>query len=265
MLQAKLLFPRITADEAAQQRDKIAQQHVTEHPLQVIVKRGPGRPPQPRPLPLADAAAAAAAQPVSQKRVNWFSSPYINDVLTAYRRYASAKLAIEFLKRSSVDGRFDSLSDSTVRAWFSKEDKMQLLPRFQAQFDEGRAAARGGRVPMLPVGVQEEVKRVLLQLRATGAAISTHVIRWTMRAVFHERDPSLLASLQLSQQWICGWVRDSLEWSWRHRTTAASKLPLDWEEQGMLMAKRIAVKMVRHNVSPYTCLHYSATSYPFLM
>ena len=37
--------------------------------------------------------------------------------------------------------------------------------------------------------------------------------------------------------------------SWRKATTAASKLPNDWEEQGLQMAMRIAAAMALHKVS----------------
>jgi catechol-2,3-dioxygenase len=100
--------------------------------------------------------------------------------------------------------------------------------------------------------VEQECKRVLLRLRESGMPVNGHVIRWTLRAVFTEKCPSLLDNLRLSQQWISYWARSKMSWRWRRRTTAASKLPLDWEQLGVEMAKRVGYRMGMNNVSKHT-------------
>jgi hypothetical protein len=71
-----------------------------------------------------------------------------------------------------------------------------------------------------------------------------------MRAICQQQCPGLLANLTLSESFITRWVRDALNWRWRASTTAASKLPLDWEDQGIRMAMRMAALMSLHQVSP---------------
>ena len=164
-------------------------------------KRKPGRPPK---LPQKLAASPDPAPPAKKARTghytNWFSSPYINDVLQALERHSyNFKRAVDWLKQHAPDGRFQRLSDSTVRAWFEKGTH-SLLPSFQQQLNVGQSLARGGRP---------------------------------------------------SQQWISAWVRSKLQWRWRSRTTAASKLPIDWEQQGVQMAKRVAYRMGMNNVSTH--------------
>ncbi len=78
--------------------------------------------------------------------------------------------------------------------------------------------------------------------------MNARVIRWVMRAVMQQMAPALLDSLTLSQTFISRWAREQLQWRWRSRTTAASKLPLDWEVQGVQMAMRIAANMEMHRV-----------------
>lgn len=88
------------------------------------------------------------------------------------RHGGSAKLrAVAALKREAVDGRYETLSDSTVRSWFGPDKT--LLPRFQAQLDAGVAASRGGRPGSLPAAVEDEVKQTLQKLRDTGAPLKT--------------------------------------------------------------------------------------------
>ena len=154
------------------------------------------------------------------------------------------------LQRTYSDGRFDRLSHSTLGCWFDKQHR--LLPQFQKQLDEHVAAARGrgrSRVFDDAPAVEQQIKRVLLQMRTAGAPLNSRIIHWVMRAVIQEQRPDLLRHATLSQQFISAWARSQLHWRWRARTTAASKLPADWEDQGLLMAKRIAATMEMHKVS----------------
>jgi hypothetical protein len=259
MQQSKLSFQRISADSAQKQRDSAATKWEEEHPpvqpAAALPKRGPGRPPKKREL----ATAAEEAPPAQKARTgvytNWFSSPYINDVLQALERHSyNVKRAVAALKQHAPDARYERLSDSTVRAWFEKGTHT-LLPSFQQQLDANKALTRGSRPPQMSVAVEEECKSVLLRLRDSGLPVNSHVIRWTLRAVFSKQSPQLLQNLRLSQQWISNWVRAKLHWRWRARTTAASKLPIDWEQQGVQMAKRVAYRMGMNNVSTNIFTH----------
>jgi len=96
-------------------------------------------------------------------------------------------------------------------------------------------------------------------MRAAGAPINCRVIRWVMLAVLQEANPALLLRYQLSQPFISRWAQQQLDWRWRARTTAASKLPADWEAQGVLMAKRIAAAMEMHDVHPSLVINLDQT------
>jgi hypothetical protein len=257
MSQPMLSFQRISADDAQKQRDSIAVKFEEERLAAAAAaapvvapqpKLRPGRPPKKRELVNADI--PPPQKPRTGGYTNWFSSPYINDVLQALRlNDYIAKRAVAALKRNAPDQRYERLSDSTVRGWFQKGTHA-LLPHFQEQLDAMQASKRSsGRPPSMNAAVEEECKRVLLRLRESGLPVNSHVIRWTLRAVFRDKCPSLLENLKLSQQWISKWARSKLSWRWRKRTTAASKLPLDWEQQGVEMAKRVGYRMGMHNVS----------------
>jgi len=256
MQQPKLtsLFKRIAADEVITQRQGIADTFQREHPpaaaAAAISKPGPGRPCKKRELALEQADERPANKPRTCHYTNWFSSPYITDIMQALRKHDySTKRALAALKRGAPDDRYAHLSDSTMRGWFDKEDRRKLLPHFQQQFSDRTAAARSsGRPSLMSAAVEDAAKNTLLKLRDCGMPVNSYVIRWTLQSIFRTHDPSLLDSLALSQQWISSWVRAKLQWRWRARTTAAGKLPHDWEEQGVLMAKRIAAKMQMHKV-----------------
>lgn len=75
-----------------------------------------------------------------------------------------------------------------------------------------------------------------------------------MHAVLQADCPAVLDSLKLSNSFISSWAREQLQYSWRTRTTAASKLPLDWRSQGIDMAKRIAYNIQVYKVSRQQCI-----------
>ena len=81
-----------------------------------------------------------------------------------------------------------------------------------------------------------------------GINITIQSVRWVMQAVFQSECPELLLKLKLSKAFISRWSKQQMNWSWRRGTTEAAKLPIDWQQQGIDMAKRIAVNMDTHEV-----------------
>jgi len=257
-------FKRLDALEKAQQTQRIAQQlrdNPPPAPTPSPPKRAPGRPKKQRTVDeVASAAAAgpaaAAGEPAAKQvrsggYTHWFETAYINDILDAYRRTNhSARRTVVVLQRQAPDNRYAHLSHATIQGWFGPDRK--LLPRFQLQLDKG-IAAHGGRGPARTLAqapeVEAEITRVMLQMRDAGAAVNSRIIRCVMQAVVKRMRPDLVGKVPLSQQFISTWAREQLHWRWRARTTAASKLPLDWEEKGMQMAMRIAANMEMHKVS----------------
>lgn len=152
------------------------------------------------------------------------------------------------------------MSESTIRSWHDNEGK--LLPKFRAILEEKKAAHRGpGRQRILDgnVEIEEEVKRILTTMRDKGAAVNIRIIRHIMRIVIENKNPQLLSELKLSANFISIWAREELGWSWRLRTTAASKLPLDWRQQGIEMAKRIAFNIQIHKIHPSLVINMDQT------
>lgn len=273
-MQSQLSFRQITADEAQQQRARIAAEVAkavadAPPPPLSVPKRSVGRPRRQRTpqqllqegsgaAPTAAAAEAPAAEtdePAAKrgKYTNWFASPFIRDILRAYRLEGrSAKRAVVALQRNAPDTRYERLHHSTVRGWFTA-DGATLLPQFQKQINSQQAGARGpGRPAVLAQhpAAEEEIKSTLRTMRQAGAPVSKAIIGWTVRSVLELREPSLLAEshFKVSASWISKWARSALGWRWRKSTTAAQKLPLDWQQQGVQMAKRLAAQMEMYSV-----------------
>jgi hypothetical protein len=200
------------------------------------------------------AAESQQEQPLKKQRgtyTNWFSSSFIREILSEYELSGyRAATAVARLKKKNPS-IYEHLSHSSLIGWFDKDHK--LLPHFQAHLDSGLQNVRqNGPTPAFEEfpAVEEEIKEKLLRMRAAGTAMNSHIIGWVMRGVIDLRaQGTRLQDLKLGQQFVCAWARKNLKWSWRKSTTAASKLPLDWEEQGLNMAKRIACIMEHKEVS----------------
>ena len=245
------------------QQQRATAQYLHEHPPPRAhtppPKRAVGRPKLKRSAAEAlaaasDAAAQAAAQEnthVPRTHVRWFNSPYINDILHAHTlQGGSARRTVNYLRAHAPDSRYTSLSHATVHGWF---ENGRLKPQYQKELDDGCARATnvaGAASPMdAAAGANEAISEYLLQLRQAGMPLNSHVVRWVMQAVLKDH-PEVLQQLSLSQQFISRWVRNNprLHFRWRARTTAASKLPDDWAEQGIRMAQRMGAIMQLHKV-----------------
>lgn len=221
MKQSTLSFRTITAAEAAIQRDTIARQFLVDHPPPPPppppqVPRGPGRPRSATTV-LAAAAAAEAARNESDheseesekkkargKYTDWFTSPYINDILQMFKRTGyNARRTVLNLQQEAPDTRYERLSHTTILRWHDDDNK--LLPCYQQQLDLEIALRKySGRLAALSAypEVEIEMQETLARMREAGTPMNTHVIKWVVRAIFMNKAPSLLDSLQLTQGWI---------------------------------------------------------------
>lgn len=257
-------FPKVEAAVHKQQQLQIAEQLKKQPPPRAPSpqpRRRVGRPPKKRDAEaaLADAQAAAVMELPTSKRqrgkyIKWFSSPYINDILREHTRQGrSARKTVAALQKEAPDARYANLSHTTVASWFNADGT--LKQQHQLELEEGAAMVpNNGRCSVLlnASGAEERMVAVLLEMRQAGTPLNSHVIRWVMQGVLQQKESwsAVLAQLQLSQSYISRWVRNhpELQFRWRQRTTAASKLPLDWEDQGITMAMRIAAAMHLHKV-----------------
>jgi hypothetical protein len=253
-------FARVDLAAYREQQQAVAD-HLKEHPPpRSVPVLAVGRPKQKRTAEDAVAGAAAAdalgLQTPESKRgryTRWFNSPFINDIMHAHALMnGSARRTVQHLQKHAVDDRFARLSHSTVASWFDKDGN--LLDNHRAELQAGRAHMTSvGRAPAFDAapGAEDQICDILLQLRQAGTPLNSHIIRWVMLAVLQDRCPALLKQLKLSQQFISRWVRGNprLQFRWRQRTTAASKLPDDWEDQGICMAQRMGATMQLYKVS----------------
>lgn len=136
-----------------------------------------------------------------------------------------------------------------MRTWF--DDDHKLKPQFQQLLHGAYPGNRNESVLSEFPAAQEKIKALLQKMRNdenAGINVTIQSIRWVMQAVFQSECPELLLKLKLSKAFVSRWSKQHMNWSWRRGTTQATMLPIDWQQQGIEMAKRIAVNMDTHEV-----------------
>ena len=200
------------------------------------------------------------------KYTNWFASPLIHDILAAYKMNdRSAKKTVSFLQRTyprlstEPEGRFAHLHESTIRSWFDSEGELHEKHRHVLQ-EQANLHRGPGRTAVLEAhpDIEKEAARILIIMRERGAIVNVLTIRLVFRVLIDPHD-DIIRQLKLSNNWCQMWARHHLQWTWRVRTTAASKLPLDWREQGVRMAKRVAFAMQVYKVHPSLVVNMDQT------
>jgi hypothetical protein len=157
-------------------------------------------------------------------------------------------------------GPYDRLSRSTLDSWIvdlgpvrgkalkpDVERTVEVMGTYEPEeVFRGRMGLNRGNAKALEG--QEELEKELVQLlhsmREAGQPLNSAVIQAVMKGVIEAKAPQLLRSYggqwEVSRAWVKRWVGNALDWTFRAPTTAAQKLPKDWEMQVDHLAYRAA-------------------------
>ncbi|KAL3675216.1 hypothetical protein R1sor_025164 [Riccia sorocarpa] len=223
------------------------------------------------------------------------SSFTIDELLGFSPRRAVELLKKRFKGPVGEKSKFGGLNESTLRHWIDK-DRQHLTPRinkliknplFAGYVDRGlvlRKGLVGPQPPEIPVKfrrgagrlgqfgpsvwsgkpeLESEFVELLEAQRNVGCTLNSVVIQCLLRGFLLSKYPEILTCgggpFQCSRTWVKRWVREKLGWSFRQSTTAAWKLPEDWELQGKLMASRLAYLVLSHKIPRSLVVIYSRT------
>jgi len=106
---------------------------------------------------------------------------------------------------------------------------------------------------------EEKIKVHVQSLRDKGASINVIVTKSIMRAILETDCPAMLETCKLSNSFVHRWLHQQMNYSWRAKTTAASRVPDNWKELGVLMAKRIAVNVHMYLIHPSLVINMDQT------
>jgi hypothetical protein len=263
------------AQQASQSSASIQQstaESAKKRALHEANKPGPGRPKHtaihlPPSVPTSTSSSSSSSSsssidpsdlsaPSKHRSCHWITSPFIHDILHYVSLYRSFRKAVERLQasfpmlESQAAGRFADLNEATVRYWY-QPSTFTLKDKFKQAIELNQGLHTGGVTSILSnhPTIINLIKHHLHALRESGGSVSIEIVRSIIKCVIQQEDPDLLLTLKCSKSFVYSFLVNEMQWTHRLGTTAASKVPLDWIDQGVKMAKRIAVKVYGLNIS----------------
>ena len=191
---------------------------------------------------------------------NWFEPSLWDPIYAAVRKHRNINNACKYLKMmykkpGESYGTYEKLSRSSMYEWFTTTG--ELKDAYKKYVDEGSSYFQGGNRHCPILSNHPELKEAIIEMlhahRKAGQPLYARSIRNLIIPFIQKRAPNLLVqenstSFKVSLSWVRTFVRNELNWSFRKATTAASKLPKDWEQQGLRMTQRIAYLVKCYNV-----------------
>ena len=201
---------------------------------------------------------------VPPQKPNWFDPSYWNDIVMALNNAGfNSRRAVQALKiQYSFDGRFNSLSHSTLEGWFSRtvdesgnngivwHEKILLkVQSRQSMYTCG--TGRSGILDPHPE-IVSIITDLLQKIRATGSVINGSTARIVILGVLQSKIPEILfengGHFRVSSTWVSDFCATTMGWTFRKGTTAAQKLPADYNNQGYMTILRLAYYVRVFNV-----------------
>lgn len=223
-----------------------------------------------------DADDAAAVHSRKRGYTPWLTSDSFHLIHDAVRRRQSFRGAVRDLQQrfprlpTQQHGTFDLLHAATLRHWYSRDSTRAITLKHEYERFLGSSAVVAS-APSLAGGggpqswwkehpeATQAIQTALQALRdedRAGIAVGLRLVRWTVAAVAEKLQ---LPDPPLSNSSLSQFVHRHLNWTWRCRTTAAGKLPDDWQAQGTQMAQRIAVHIELSEVDESLIINWDQT------
>lgn len=210
-------FKTISVNAFQQQQQCLLQQSVVSISEQTTTKlshRRPGRPKRPVPLlppsdTTSDSSYSQQTQTTTEKkcRIDWFSSPYIHDILDAICRTHNITDAIHYLQQkypklpTETEARFVNLKRQTIEYWF--DDNFELKPKYQKILEDGKQNKGGfpSFIASFP-SLNEKISSRLKEMRKNNVTCTVRIISMIIKSVIKKEQPEVLNTFKISDSWI---------------------------------------------------------------
>ncbi len=193
---------------------------------------------------------------VHSSKQNWYDPLYWNDIVVALQdaEFNSRKAVRLLQSKFSHDGRFNRLTHSTIEGWYCRttdasgnrgiiwqEAVLIRVQNRQSMFLPG--TGRNGILNSHPE-IVALISDMLQNMRKTGCVVNGTVARVIIVGILQSLLPSILVEnggrFKVSASWVSAFCAEALGWSFRKGTTAAQKLPNNFNEQEYLTILRLA-------------------------
>lgn len=172
---------------------------------------------------------------------NWFEPSFWDPIYAAVRKHRNINNAWKYLKMmykkpgESYD-TYEKLARSSMYEWFTSTG--ELKDAYKKYVHKRSSHFHGGNQHCPILSNHQELKEAIIEMlhahRKAGQPLYARSIRNLIIPFIQKKALDLLVqesstSFKVSLSWVRAFARNELNWSFRKTTTAASKLPKDWE------------------------------------
>jgi hypothetical protein len=169
---------------------------------------------------------------IPPRKPNWYDPLFWNDIVLAVSRAEfNTRKAVRDLQANSSDGRFATLSHSTIEGWFDRtkddsgnigilwKESLKVLARESMHIG---GSGRQGILNAYPE-IGELIVEMLKGLRATGSIVNGSVARVLIVGVLQAKLPSILLEnggvFKVSTTWVSSFCARNLGWVQQPRSS----------------------------------------------
>ncbi|KAF7344777.1 DDE superfamily endonuclease [Mycena venus] len=177
---------------------------------------------------------------------------------------------LKVLKQKNFE-TFKGLAYSTVWGWIDHSgDKPRWSDRTIARAEAGNFQGRpnGGRRGVLAghPDVADLITNRVTSLRDAGAPVTLVTVRALFVATILDKAPQIFdkqwkdgSFFRVSDAYLCKWLHDTLRWSIRRPTSAAQKIPDNWEDLCKKSFFRMVHAIKEHYIPPSLIINSDQT------
>lgn len=205
-------------------------------------------------------------------RKKWWDNPLdFDEIVDTVRHCKGYYPAVRELQKKNF-AKYKSLNESTIRNWFVKnaEGEYVLQARFYKYSRKYSCPEHLGQKSTLSKypDVKKKLVALLTALRDSGAPMDSSILRPVMRAVIKYHIPSVMkengGKFDCSRSWVRKFLWQTMGMSFKKHTTAAQKMPKDWEQQWEYYILRIALLAMQYNIPPELFVNSDQTAVWFV-
>jgi hypothetical protein len=202
---------------------------------------------------------------------NWFVQdlwPHIEAVVRQHpKSLYDALFSLQHIRKPGrIGSPFDKLTMNTMKGWFERDVQsghFKLLKKYEEGVAAQKARVQKGKSESREIFKDhpqafDTILSTLKGMWDVGQPMDANVAQTVILGIVQALVPELLLKrtgkggklFQVSKRFSRKFLNRYLGWTWKKATTAASKLPEDWEQQGDEMAFRVAVLCKTKGIPP---------------
>ena len=152
------------------------------------------------------------------------------------------------MKPKDISSVYDNLSKNSIRDWFHSNGKLKDTYKRCIEFGTYFAKyAQQCLVLESHLALKEKICTVLKKTRMAGQPLYAVCIQPLIKTIILDIGTHS-TTFCVFYEWTKNFVKSELNWSYRASTTAAGRIPKDFEEEGKAMTQRCTYLVKVHNI-----------------